>query len=269
RATSPFSVGGNPSRPDFKVRDLDFYRGLDLQRLDRRRRMVQTLDEFSRQQDVSPNSVTDPDLQRAFDLIASADAKAAFNLSDESPDLRKRYGFDGGNSIGQSCLLARRLVERGVPFVTVNNSGWDTHQDIFKLKERYPTDRNAPLPMLDRALSALIGDLSDRNMLDETLVVVMGEFGRTPKINSNGGRDHWPNVFSVVMAGGGVRGGQVVGSSDALGEYPRDRPVTPSDLAATIYQLLGIDPALELHTSDGRPVRVAPDGSNVISELLG
>ena len=110
--------------------------------------------------------------------------------------------------------------------------------------------------------------MSERGMLDETLVVVMGEFGRTPKINSNGGRDHWPNVFSVALAGGGIRGGQVFGSSDALGEYPKDNPVTPSDLAATIYTLLGIDPSHELHTSDGRPVRVAPDGAQVISELL-
>lgn len=123
--------------------------------------------------------------------------------------------------------------------------------------------------MLDRALSSLIQDLSDRGMLSETLVVVMGEFGRTPKINSRAGRDHWPNVFSVLMAGGGVARGQVIGSSDALGEYPKDRPVTPSDLAATIYTLLGVDPSHELHTSDGRPVRVAPDGASVVKELIG
>ncbi|MEO1972647.1 MAG: DUF1501 domain-containing protein, partial [Pirellulaceae bacterium] len=150
-----------------------------------------------------------------------------------------------------------------------NSSGWDSHQDIIKLKQRYPTDQNAHLPSLDRALSSLIEDLSDRGMLDETLVVVMGEFGRTPKINSAGGRDHWPNVFSVALAGGGVKGGQIIGSSDSLGEMPKDNPVTPSELAATIYTLLGIDPAHELHTSDGRPVRVAPDGAKVISELFG
>ncbi len=268
-ATQPFSVGGNPERPDFKVRDLDFYRGLDLTRLDRRRQIVIKFDEFSRAKDASASSRSDPDLERAYNLITSPSAKGAFKLSDEPVSVRNRYGRTGGNSIGQSCLLARRLVERGVPFVTVNSSGWDSHQDIIKLKERYPTDQNAHLPSLDRALSSLIQDLSERGMLDETLVVVMGEFGRTPKININGGRDHWPNVFSVALAGGGVRGGQVIGSSDTLGELPRENPVTPSDLAATIYTLLGIDPAHELHTSDGRPVRVAPDGAKVISELIG
>ena len=151
----------------------------------------------------------------------------------------------------------------------MNSEGWDTHQNIMQLKQRYPTDRNAHLPSLDRALSALVQDLSDRGMLDETLVVVMGEFGRTPKINSVGGRDHWPNVISVSLAVGGVAGGQVIGSSDSLGELPDDNPITPSDLAATIYSLLGIDPAHELHTSDGRPVRVAPDGAKIISDLLG
>ena len=268
-ATRPFSVGGNPERPDFRVRDLDFYRGLDLTRLDRRRKIVNAFDEFSRAKDASASLKSDPDLEQAYNLIASPSAKDAFKLSDEPESVRNRYGRTGGNSIGQSCLLARRLVERGVPFVTVNSGGWDTHQNIIQLKRRYPTDRNAHLPSLDRALSALIQDLSERGMLDETLVVVMGEFGRTPKINSAGGRDHWPNVFSVALAGGGVKGGQVIGSSDSLGELPHDNPVTPSDLAATIYSLLGIDPAHELHTSDGRPVRVAPDGATIISELLG
>ncbi len=267
-ATAPFSVGGSPERPNFQVRDLDFYRGLDLSRLDRRRQIVNAFDEFSRAKDASGSSVENKDLERAYNLIASKDAKAAFNLSQEPGTVRNRYGFGGGNGIGQSCLLARRLVERGVPFVTVNSSGWDTHQNIKNLRERYPGDRNAHLPSFDRALSALVSDLSDRGMLDETLVVVMGEFGRTPKINSNGGRDHWPNLFSVALAGAGVRGGQIVGSSDALGEYPKDDPVTPSDLAATIYNLLGVDPGGELHTSDGRPVRIAPDGATAIRQLL-
>ncbi len=266
---APFSVGGNPERRDFKVRDLDFYRGLDLTRLDRRRQFVNSFDEFHRAKDASPSSQPDPDLERAYNLIASPSAKGAFKLSDEPESVRDRYGRTGGSSIGQSCLLARRLVERGVPFVTVNSSGWDAHQDIIKLKQRYPTDQNAHLPSLDRALSGLIQDLSERGMLDETLVVVMGEFGRTPKINANGGRDHWPNVFSIALAGGGVRGGQVIGSSDTLGELPKDNPITPSDLAATIYTLLGIDPRHELLTSDGRPVRVVPDGATAIAEIVG
>ena len=267
-ATRPFAVGGDLTRPDFKVRDLDFYEGIDLQRVSRRRQFVNALNAFSRAKDADATTVSDPELERAYNLITSPEAKAAFTLSEEPQEVHQRYGPGGVNGIGQSCLLARRLVERGVPFVTVNHTGWDTHQDIFTLKERYPTDRNAHLPSLDRALSALIQDLTDRRMLDETLVVVMGEFGRTPKINSQGGRDHWPNVFSVMLAGGGVQGGQVVGSSDALGEFPKERPVTPSDLSATIYTLLGIDPSLELHTSDGRPVRVAPDGARVVSELI-
>lgn len=269
-ATRPFSVGGSSGKENakinsgFKVRDLDFYQGIDITRLSRRRQFVQALNEFSSAKDAGVGDVTDPELERAYNLITSPEAKGAFSLADEPHNVRNRYGLGGVNGIGMSCLLARRLVERGVPFVTVNHIGWDTHQDIFQLKERYPTDQNAHLPSLDRALSALIQDLSDRRMLDETLVVVMGEFGRTPKINAQGGRDHWPNVFSVMLAGGGVQGGQIIGSSDSLGEFPKEHPVTPSDLAATIYTLLGINPALELHTNDGRPVRVAPDGAKVI-----
>lgn len=182
-ATGPFSVGGNPSKPDFKVRDLDFYKGLDLTRLDRRKQFSKAFDQFSREKDAS-NFQSDPNLERAYNLIASSKAKGAFDLSKETVTVRNRYGMGGGVSIGQSCLLARRLVERGVPFVTVNNAGWDTHQNLRNLKTRFPNDRNAPLPALDRAFSALIEDLSERGMLDETLVVVMGEFGRTPKINS-------------------------------------------------------------------------------------
>ena len=264
----PFSIGGDPSKPEFQVRDLDFFRGLDLTRLDRRRRFVEALDGFSRSKDRSPAPVTDPDLQRAYDLIASEEAKRAFELSAEPQQVRQRYG---GKSIGQCCLLARRLVERGVPFVTVNDRGWDTHENLYtRLKEGY-TGAVKPVglvPSLDQALSSLVDDLDQRGMLEETLVVVMGEFGRTPKLNTRGGRDHWPRVFSVLLAGGGIRGGQVIGQSDAVGEGPSDRPVTPSDLAATIYTLLGIDPKLELHTADGRPVRVAPFEAEPLQELV-
>ena len=257
-ATRPFSVGGDPAKRDFKVKDLDFFPGLDLDRLDRRRRFVDALDRFGRQLDVEDESVADPDLQRAYDLIASPRAKKAFDLSDEPESVRQKYG---PKSIGQCCLLARRLVERGVPFVTVNNRGWDTHENLYtRLKEGY-TGARVPVglvPSLDLAMTALIEDLDQRGMLEETLIVVMGEFGRTPKLNTRGGRDHWPRVFSVAMAGGGVRGGQVIGTSDSVGESPKDDAVTPSDLASTVYSLLGIDPSLELHTSDGRPVRVTP-----------
>ncbi len=272
-STAPFEVGA-----DFKVRDLDFYQGLDLGRIDRRRQFVNAVDQFSRAKDASASSESDPNLERAYNMIASDEAKKAFDLTEEPKEVHERYGTigkrtngrsgrQGGGGVGNGCLLARRLVERGVPFVTVNSTGWDSHENLRLLKERDPGDLSAQLPSLDMALSALITDLSDRGMLDETLVVVMGEFGRTPKINSRGGRDHWPSVFSVAMAGGGVQGGQIIGSSDSLGELPANNPITPPDLSATIFKLLGINPEAELHTSDGRPIRIAPDGARVITEL--
>lgn len=264
-ATQPFAVGGNPQNQNFKVRDLEFYRGLNLPRIDRRKRLVNTLDEFAAKSDAGVSGL-DPDLERAFNLLASEEAKSAFNLQNESVEVRNRYGL--GDPIGQSCLLARRLVQRGVSFVTVTSSGWDTHQNISSLKRRYETDRNAKLPSFDRAYSALITDLKQQGMLDDTLVIVMGEFGRTPKVNANGGRDHWPRVFSIALAGGGVSGGQVYGSSNSLGEYPEDNPVTPADITATVYTLLGINPNHELHTRDGRPVRITPESANVLSQLF-
>lgn len=268
-AYRPFSVGGDPGRPGFEVKDLDFYQGLDLDRLSRRRQFVDSLNSFSRQKDAAANSGSDPALEQAYNLISSDEAKRAFKLEEEPGHIRKKYG---NKTIGQSCLLARRLVERGVPFVTVNNRGWDTHEDLNSRLNLGYAGAKVPVglvPSLDLALSALMDDLHERRMLDETLILVMGEFGRTPKLNSRGGRDHWPRVFSVAMAGGGIVGGQVVGSSDRTGEGPKDRPVTPSDIAATVYTLLGIAPETELRTSDGRPVRVCPHGAEPITELIG
>ncbi|MDA7632768.1 DUF1501 domain-containing protein [bacterium] len=285
-STKHFSLGSDPGRANYKVRDLDFYQGLDLPRLNRRRTIVNALNEYGSLKSSSGGPI-DPDLERAYNLIASAEDKAAFDISTEPAKIRERYTFDpranlpasrtgpssGGNNIGQQCLLARRLVERGVPFVTVNNTGWDNHLNLATYATRVPgfpgSASHSLIPGLDKALSALIGDLSDRGMLDETLVLVMTDFGRTPRINSTGGRDHWPNCFSIAMAGGGVQGGQVIGESDSLGEFVKDRPITPEDLAATIYTLLGIDPGHELHTPEGRPIRIAPQGSKVISELFG
>ena len=285
-STKHFSLGSDPGKANYKVRDLDFYRGLDLSRLNRRRTIVNAMNEYGNLKSKAKGPI-DPDLERAYNLIASAEDKAAFDITKEPAKVRERYTFDprsdlpasrtgpssGGNNIGQQCLLARRLVERGVPFVTVNNTGWDNHLNLATYANRVPGNPNsashALIPGLDKALSALIGDLSDRSMLDETLVLVMTDFGRTPKINSTGGRDHWPNCFSIVMAGGGVQGGQVIGESDALGEFVKNRPITPGDLAATIYTLLGIDPGHELHTPDGRPIRIAPQDSKVILELFG
>lgn len=199
-----------------------------------------------------------------YRLMTSPQARQAFDLAAEPAEVRARYG---GRTIGQSCLLARRLVEAGVPFVTVTDRGWDTHDRLFnRLKEGYTGGTVGLVPNLDLAFSALIADLAERGLLEETLVVLMGEFGRTPKLNALGGRDHWPRAFSVVLAGGGIVGGQVVGRSDARGEGPADRPVTPSDLAATIVTLLGVDPGRQFVTADGRPVRVS--AGEVVGELI-
>ncbi len=263
-AHQPFAVDSDPARPDFRVRDLDFYPGVQFGRMKRRRAFLDQLDRFQR---TAEEASVDPGFEQAYRLITSPQAKQAFDLSREKPEVRARYG---PRTVGQSCLLARRLVERGVSFVSVHNPDWDTHNNLLlNLKEGYAGAKVGVglIPSLDLALSALLTDLSERGLLDETLVVVMGEFGRTPKLNTSAGRDHWPRVFSVVLAGGGVRGGQVIGASDRIGESPTDRPVTPSDLARTIYTLLGVDPSRELHTPDGRPVPINQDGK-LIEELL-
>jgi hypothetical protein len=267
-ATAPFEVGGDPSRPDFRVRDLDPFTGMTDVRIERRREYLQALEGFRARTEQANSGPSDPVFEQAYRLMTSDSARKAFDLSQESDKVRNRYGR---KTIGQSCLLARRLVESGVPFVTVNNPGWDTHENAYtRLKEGYTgaVDPMGLVPSLDLAFSALVTDLAQRGRLDETLVVVMGEFGRTPKLNTAGGRDHWPRVFSVALAGAGIEGGQVVGESDAMGESPKDRPVTPSDLAATIFTLLGIDPKTTLHTPDGRPVHVAAEGE-AIRELVG
>ena len=266
RAWQPFATGGDPAKVDFHVRDLDFYPEVTAPRMERRRAYLAQLERFQqRVADAPPRS--DPEFEQAYRLVTSPEAKLAFDLAQEPAAVRARYG---PRTLGQSCLLARRLVERGVPFVTVQNTGWDTHDGlVLRLKEGYAGAKIGVgmIPTFDQAFAALVGDLSQRGMLEETLVIAMGEFGRTPKLNAAGGRDHWPRVFSVVLAGGGVRGGQVIGASDRVGESPRDRPVTPADLARTIYTLLGVDPDLELHTADGRPVRVN-QGGEVIRELF-
>jgi len=255
----PFATRGDPSKPDFSVRDLDFFPGVDETRILRRRTY---LAEFDRAQASleGRDERSDSAFEKAYRLVTSHEAKRAFHLSEEPPEVRARYG---PRMFGQSCLLARRLIERGVPFVSVMNTGWDTHENLaLHLRDGYSGAKVGVglIPTFDQAFSALVTDLSERNLLDDTLVIVMGEFGRTPKLNSRGGRDHWPRVFSLVLAGGGVQGGQVVGSSDRVGESPHDNPITPNDLACTIYALLGVDPNLELHTADGRPVRVNQGG---------
>jgi hypothetical protein len=264
-AYQPFATGGDPAKPDFKVRDLDAFPGVTAERLRRRREFLHEFDKA--QAKLEKSSPTDPTFEQAYRLATTSEAKRAFDLTEEKPAVRSRYG---PRTIGQSCLLARRLVERGVPFVSVLNTGWDTHNDlVLQLRDGYSGAKVGVglIPTFDLAFSALIADLADRGLLASTLVIAMGEFGRTPKLNSRAGRDHWPRAFSVVLTGGGIKGGQVIGSSDRVGESPKDDPVTPADLARTIYTLLGIDPDHELSTPDGRPVAVN-QGGTVIRKLL-
>jgi uncharacterized protein (DUF1501 family) len=223
------------------------------------------MDAFSRQVEETPASRDrDAFYEQAYRLLASSKAKDAFLLSHEEPSMRERYG---PARIGAACLLARRLVEAGSRFVTVVDTGWDMHQQIFKELPDARFPGSGKLPALDRAYSALLTDLQERGLLDSTLVVLMGEFGRTPKINAAGGRDHWPRAGSVCLAGGGVRGGQVIGATGDFGETPIDRPVTPPDLAWTILELLGVDPSRALTTPSGRSVKILSEGS-FIRELI-
>lgn len=256
---APFAVGGDPAQPDFRVDDLHAPSGIDDSRLRRRLAALQALEAGTL--DPQEHHLADSDLDAAFRLILTPEARSAFDLRDEPVEVVDRYG---PRTVGRSCLLARRLIERDVPFVLVNDPGWDTHEDaVTRLRDGYTGAREpvGKIPALDLALAGLIDDLHDRNLLDSTLVVVMGEFGRTPKLNTAGGRDHWPRCFTVAMAGGGVRGGQVIGESDSRGESPQDSPVTPADLTHSLLRLVGLDPAETLQTPDGRPIARNRDGS--------
>lgn len=261
-AFAPLAVQGDLTQPEARLRDLDPFPTVTDLRLARRR---EYLERIEKSQLAMESDVADlpPAMQQAFRLMSSPDARSAFHLQDEPAHVRERYG---SRMLGQSCLLARRLVQRGVPLVTVAHTGWDTHDNlVVQLRDGYAGAKVGVglIPTLDQALSALIEDLSTQGLLDETLVVVMGEFGRTPKLNTRGGRDHWPGVFSAIMAGGGVRGGQVIGRSDSTGERPVDEPVTPADIVFSIYTALGIDPQATLQTPDGRPIVVNRDGNPI------
>ncbi|PAY17670.1 hypothetical protein CKO51_19675 [Rhodopirellula sp. SM50] len=267
-STMPFIVQGDPSRPEFRVQDLELPAGMTPDRLTRRREFRNAVDELTRQTEtrLAESGQSDSAFDQAFRLVQSSQARAAFDLQQESQRDRNRYGR---HLIGHGCLMARRLVEAGAKFVTVTDRGWDTHEDIYlRLKEGFTGGTAGKIPKLDQAYSALLSDLAERGLLDSTLVIVMGEFGRTPKLNLRGGRDHWPGAFSVALAGGGIVGGQVIGKSDAHGERPAERPISPADLVRTLYHLIGIDGDLELNTADGRPVQVNRDGT-VIGDLIG
>ena len=231
--------------------------GVDPARPRERAELLGAVDDAHRAFDAAGPSL-DGATEQAFGKLFSAEAKEAFDLDREDGGLRDRYGR---NTFGQSCLLARRLVENGVRLATVNMFDsvfnavtWDCHADGGALATTLDDYKQTLCPMFDRAYTALLDDLAQRGLLDNTLVLAMGEFGRTPQLNPRGGRDHWPGAWTVLFAGGGVRGGQVVGSSDARGAEPKDRPVTPAEIAATVYRALGIDPATRLPGPDGRPL---------------
>jgi hypothetical protein len=260
-AFSAFTVGSDRAR----VRDLQPPEGVSFARTDHRREMLRKMDAFSGHVEEGPVTQNrDAFYEQAYRLLASPEAKGAFDLSREKPATRERYGH---SRVGAGCLLARRLIEAGSRFVTVVDTGWDTHQQIFK---ELPDSRFAgsgKLPGLDRAYATLVTDLRERGLLDSTLVVLMGEFGRTPKLNALGGRDHWPRAGFVCLAGGGIKGGRVIGATNEFGEVPTERPVSPPDLVFTILRLLGVDPTQELITPSGRPVKILNEGS-FISELV-
>jgi Protein of unknown function (DUF1501) len=256
----PFSAG-NPNQDNYKVKDLDLPMGVDWSRMDHRRGLLKLVDEkFRRMDKMGISESMESYYQTALDLMRSERAKKTFAIEDEPDAVRDRYGR---TSTGQGALLARRLVEAGVRFVTVSRGvgAWDHHGNIF------PQLANEYLGELDHAFSALIDDLKDRGMLDTTLVVVTGEFGRTPEINAFQGRDHWPNVFSLVLAGGGISGGRVLGESDKNGMFVKDTPVQVPDLLATIYKKLGVDYQKEYVSNIGRPIKIGANG-NPISFLL-
>jgi uncharacterized protein (DUF1501 family) len=191
--------------------------------------------------------------QKAAEMVLSPKAQASFDLTREDEKLRDEYGR---TEFGQSCLMARRLVENGVRFVTVSYSGWDHHKKIFDSLDK-------KLPDFDKGFSALLRDLDSRGLLAETLVLCMGEFGRSPKVNKDAGRDHWGRAASIIFAGAGVQRGQIIGATDKNGAFVTERPVRPADVCWTVYDALGIDPTKELHTPEGRPVAILGEGATI------
>lgn len=265
-AYGPFALGGDPARPNFTVRDLSLPEGIDEQRFEKRKNLKQLVDAHFAKQEKDDRLVTmDSFYQRAYDLLASKESRAAFSLEGETEKTKELYGMKPWGPIlrpsaGARFLIARRLVEAGTRFVTVTYGAWDTHSYHYRGIE-------TQMPDLDRGFAGLITDLDQRGMLDSTLVLVTSEFGRTPRVNAGGGRDHWPRVFSIVMAGGGIKRGQIYGSSDALAAEPASDPLTIENYAHTVYHLLGINARSQLMSPGDRPQAIVMNGE-VVSKLL-
>ncbi|MBI3839919.1 MAG: DUF1501 domain-containing protein [Planctomycetia bacterium] len=263
---APFVVSDDPNRKEFRVRDVALPEGLSSDRFETRRDLRQLVDRFQRITDkaaADPVNAADEYYRQGYNLMTSAAAQQAFDIHSEPEKVREAYGR---NSFGQRALLARRLVEAGVPFVTLYDGGWDHHSDIFDGLAR-------KLPPFENAIAALIEDLEARGLLDTTLIVALGEFGRTPKISTlagqnKPGRDHWSNAMSILFAGAGTPGGQVVGSTDRNGYVANERILSPENFVSTIYRKLGIDPGKVYRTPNGRPAHLVSDAT-AISELMG
>jgi uncharacterized protein (DUF1501 family) len=255
---STFGLGSDPANSDFKVRDLTLPDNITVDRFDRRRNLLELVDaKFkSAEKDSDAIKAVDEFYGQAFSMISSREAIESFDLNKESSELRAKYGH---NQAGQRFLMARRLVEAGTRFVTVTYGSWDHHDNVLN-------GMNSNVPALDQALGALIEDLDDRDLLKDTLVLVTSEFGRTPKINRTAGRDHWPRVFSTFIAGGPVKKGFAYGRSDDLSNAVDENPVSPGDISATVFDLLGIDPEKRLMTADLRPINITP--GKIISDIL-
>jgi uncharacterized protein (DUF1501 family) len=251
-------LGADPVAGDFRVRDLNLTSGVDESRFTSRRQLLDVVNAHFRQKEESDSlDAVDTFYQRAYALVSSEKAREAFDLNKEDAALRDQYGR---NEAGSRLLLSRRLVEAGVRFVSTTYGGWDMHDNI-------QGGINSQVPAFDQAYAMLIRDLDQRGLLDSTMVVIASEFGRTPKINATAGRDHWPKVFSVVMAGGGIRKGIVYGSSDATATEPEENPLSVADWATTIYDCMGITADKELMAPGDRPIEIV-DGGKVIKDLV-
>jgi hypothetical protein len=257
---APFVVEENPDKSDFRVRDVAIPRELSENRFEGRKDLRKLVDRMVRiNEEAAADPVRDVDrfYEQGYSLVSSREAQQAFDIHRESDKLRERYGRSG---FGQRCLLARRLVEAGVPFITVYDGGWDHHRDLFN-------EFSKRMPNWDNTVATLIEDLNERGMLESTMVIALGEFGRTPQINKDVGRDHWSNAMSVLFAGGKTPGGQVIGATDNKGFAAVERVLSPENFVSTIYSKLGMDPNKMYYTHEGRPVHLVSDPT-VIRELM-